>query len=104
MLNGLTSQLTNSVTSSPVGCRPTRAIEAKSIFIIIGTIISQISTAIGALIWLPAPNSRPRRLEMRPGAFRPRATPATMHRATQRVKYRSNTLIRFDIAAGGTAC
>ena len=30
-------------------------------------IISQISTAIGTLIWLPAPNSRPRSLSISAG-------------------------------------
>jgi hypothetical protein len=39
--------------ASPVGRVPTWRIEAKSTFIIIGTIISQMSTAIGRLIWLP---------------------------------------------------
>ena len=86
MLKGLTSQLTNRVTRSPVGLRPTRAIEVKSILSIIGTIISQMSTAMGALIWLPEPNSSPRSLEMSAGASRPRATPATMQRATQRLR------------------
>ena len=51
--NGLTTQLTNSVTSSPAGRRPTFFTDEKSTFIIIGVIISQIRTAIGALIWLP---------------------------------------------------
>jgi hypothetical protein len=55
--NGFTSQFTKSVTSSPRGFLPTFRIDAKSTFIIIGTIMSQINTAIGMLIWLPAPNS-----------------------------------------------
>ena len=44
---GFTSQLTASVTARPAGLRPTLRMEAKSTFIIIGVIISQISTAIG---------------------------------------------------------
>ena len=59
--NGLTTQLTSSVTRSPAGRRPTLRTEEKSTFIIIGVIMSQISTAIGTLIWLPFPNSRPRK-------------------------------------------
>ena len=48
--NGFTSQLMNSVTSSPAGRLPTSFTDEKSTFIIIGVIISQIRTAIGALI------------------------------------------------------
>ena len=59
MENGLTSQFTNSVTSSPRGLRATLRIAPKSTFIIMGTIISQISTAMGTLTWLPRPNSMP---------------------------------------------
>ena len=55
------------MTNRPVGFRPIRTIEPKSIRSIIGTIISQMSTAIGALIWLPEPNSRPRIVATRPG-------------------------------------
>jgi len=51
--NGFTSQFTNSVTSRPRGLWPTFRMAAKSTFIIMGTIISQMSTAIGMLIWLP---------------------------------------------------
>ena len=54
--NGLTNQLMKSVTSNPVGRLPTLRTEEKSTFIIIGVIMSQIRTAIGALIWLPLPN------------------------------------------------
>ena len=86
MPNGLTSQLTNSVTSKPRGRLPTFTSAAKSIRIIIGTIISQMSSAIGALIWLPEPNSRPRSRAVNPGTSRPRATPATMHRPTHTLR------------------
>ena len=48
--NGFTTQLMNSVTSRPVGRRPTFLTEEKSTFIIIGVIMSQMRTAIGALI------------------------------------------------------
>lgn len=41
--NGLTTQLTNRVMTSPVGGTPTYRIEAKSTFIIIGTIIGQMA-------------------------------------------------------------
>ena len=70
--NGLTTQLTNSVTSSPAGRRPTFLTDEKSTFIIIGVIISQISTAIGALIWLPLPNSMPRRPATAAGSSLPK--------------------------------
>ncbi len=82
MENGLTTQLMNSVTSRPAGRRPTFFTEEKSTFIIIGVIMSQISTAIGALIWLPLPNSMPRRPAMAAGISLPRTTPATMQSAT----------------------
>ena len=49
MEKGFTSQLTSNVTSNPRGRAPTFRIAAKSTFIIIGMIISQISTAIGRL-------------------------------------------------------
>ena len=52
MLRGFTTQLMNRVTNSPLGRLPMRVTEVKSIFIIMGTIMSQMSTAIGALIWL----------------------------------------------------
>jgi hypothetical protein len=54
--------------------------------IIMGTIMSQMSTAMGALIWLPETNSSPRSWPTKPVALWPRATPATMHRATQRLR------------------
>ena len=47
-----TTQLTSSVTRSPAGLRPTLSTEEKSTFIIIGVIMSQISTAIGTLVRL----------------------------------------------------
>lgn len=47
---GLTTQLTKSVTTRPVGRRPTFFTAEKSTFIIIGVIISQMSTAMGMLI------------------------------------------------------
>ncbi len=80
--NGFTTQLMNSVTSSPVGRRPTFFTDEKSTFIIIGVIISQMSTAIGALIWLPAPNSTPRTPAMAPGRSLPKPTPAAIQSAT----------------------
>ena len=55
--NGLTPQLMNKVTPMPRQCSLTWASAAKSIFISIGMIISQISTATGRLTW--ATSSRP---------------------------------------------
>ena len=46
---GFTTQLMNSVTSSPAGRRPTFFTEEKSTFIIIGVIMSQMRTAIGSV-------------------------------------------------------
>jgi hypothetical protein len=66
--NGFTSQFTKSVTNRPRGRRPRREWRAKSTFIIIGVIISQMRTAIGTLIWLPSPNSMPRSAAMNPEA------------------------------------
>ena len=82
MEKGFTSQLTNSVTSSPVGRRPTFFTDEKSTFIIIGVIISQMRTAMGALIWLPWPNSIARSAAMAAGRSFPKPTPATMQSAT----------------------
>ena len=48
--NGFTSQLTTKVTARPFGRLPTLRTEAKSTFIIIGMIISQINTAMGKLM------------------------------------------------------
>src|SRR3990170_3928019 len=97
MENGFTSQLTKSVTRSPRGLRPTFRIAAKSTFIIIGVIISQMSTAMGTLIWLPWPNSRRRIASMNPGNALPRSTPTTMQRPTQRLKNRSKGFSRFSL-------
>ena len=47
--NGFTPQLMNKVTPTPRQCSLTWARAAKSIFINIGMIISQISTATGRL-------------------------------------------------------
>ena len=84
--NGFTSQFTNSVTSSPRGRLPTLRMEVKSTFIIIGMIISQISTAIGTLIWLPEPNSMRRKASTTPGSSLPSRTPTTMQRPTHRLR------------------
>ena len=81
--NGFTSQLTNSVTSSPRGRCPTPRMAPKSTFIIIGTIMSQMRTAIGTLTWLPSPNSMPRSAAVAPGRPLPSTTPPTMASATQ---------------------
>ena len=49
MLKGFTSQLTNRVTRSPLGLRAMPPREPKSIFNIMGKIISQMRTAMGTL-------------------------------------------------------
>src|SRR5271157_5433773 len=87
MENGFTSQFTISVTSSPAGFFPTLRMAVKSTFIIMGVIMSQIRTAMGALIWLPWPNSRPRSAWTTAGTSFPKATPATMQRTTHRDRY-----------------
>jgi hypothetical protein len=46
--NRLTIQLTKRVMSTPLGLRPAFRIAVKSTFIIIGTIMSQMSTAMGS--------------------------------------------------------
>jgi hypothetical protein len=88
MENGFTSQFTNSVTTSPAGFRPTLRMAVKSTFIIMGVIMSQIRTAMGALIWLPWPNSRPRRA-CHGGHKLPEGNPRHHAQATHRVRYRS---------------
>ena len=93
--NGLTTQFTNKVTSKPRGLCPTRRIDAKSTFIIMGTIMSQISTAMGKFTWLPCPNSMRRNDETRSGIHLPAAIPATMHRPTHTVRYLSKKASRF---------
>jgi hypothetical protein len=83
MEKGFTTQLMKSVTSKPAGRLPTFRTEEKSTFIIMGVIMSQISTAMGTLIWLPFPNSIPRRPAIAAGSNLPRTTPAPMQSATQ---------------------
>ena len=99
MENGFTSQFTNSVTISPRGLLPTLRMEAKSTFIIIGMIISQIRTAIGTLIWLPFAELQAPHVVDRAGCQLPAATPATMQSPTHRLRYRSNTFSRLGAAA-----
>ena len=84
--NGFTSQLMTSVMTRPRGRRPTFRMAPKSTFIIIGVIISQISTAIGTLIWLPLPNSIPRKAPVNAGTALPSSTPATMHSPTHTLR------------------
>ena len=66
-----------------------------------GVIISQMRIAIGALMWLPFPNSIPLSAAASCGAAEPIRTPPTMHSATQRVRYRSNVLSRFFMSVVG---
>jgi hypothetical protein len=86
MEKGFTTQLTKSVTSNPRGFCPTSRMAPKSTFIIMGTIMSQISTAIGILTWLSRPNSIPRSTRTRAGVSLPSANPASMHKPTQTVR------------------
>jgi hypothetical protein len=80
---GLTAQLMNRVTPTPLQCCRTDPKAPKSIFSNIGTIISQISTATTRLTWATsaeamAPN--------RPGSIWPNAMPVTMQSATHRLR------------------
>ncbi len=73
---------------------------AKSTFIIMGQIISQMSTAMGIETF--AYSNRPRNAGM-PGKNLPISTPATMHRTTQRERNLSkkpifNALSCFTLA------
>jgi len=81
--NGFTSQLMPTVTAIPRQCRATVPMAPKSTRSNIGTIISQISTATGrlTLATLRLPN-----IWKGAGATAPRAIPATMQSATQRVR------------------
>lgn len=72
----------NSVTSSPAGRFPTFFNDEKSTFIIIGVIMSHMRTAIGALIWLPVPNSIPRMHATASGRIVPNPMPAAVQSAT----------------------
>ena len=60
--------------------------EAKSTFIIMGIIISQMSTAMGTLTWLPRPNYMERSRLTEAGIHLPTARPASMHSPTQSVR------------------
>ena len=95
MEKGLTSQLTNRVIKRPLGFLPTWTMELKSIFSIIGKIISQMRTTMGTLTWLPSANSMAESAAVIPGKRMPSTTPATMQTATQMVRYRSKTFILF---------
>ena len=81
--NGFTAQFTNKVTPMPRQWRRTSASAPKSIFISIGMIISQISTATGRLTC--AISARPMAWNT-PGMKCPRAMPTTMQAATQSVR------------------
>lgn len=72
-----------SVTAMPRQCRVTCPMAAKSTRSSMGTIIAQIRTATGMLTW--ATSMRPS-ARNGPGSTAPSATPATMQRATQRVR------------------
>ncbi|MNC42677.1 hypothetical protein D3C75_914990 [compost metagenome] len=83
MENGLTAQLTNRVTPMPAFCSRTSCRAAKSIFISMGMIITQISTPTGMLTWATSSAPTPWATA---GAYSPSRVPATMHRNTQRVR------------------
>src|SRR5450830_142402 len=88
--NGFTNQFTNSVTPMPLTCLRTSPSALKSTLTSIGIIMIQMSNPTGRLTWA---------ISMRPMAWNtlgnncPRAIPATMHKNTHTVRYRSNTLM-----------
>ena len=81
--NGLTAQLTNSVTPMPRQCCLTCDSAAKSTFSSIGMIITQMSRPTGRLTC--ATSMRPMDWKG-PGNHWPSAMPTTMHRNTQTVR------------------
>ncbi|OIQ64486.1 hypothetical protein GALL_539640 [mine drainage metagenome] len=90
MENGLTSQLTNSVTPMPRTCWRTSCSAEKSTLTSIGMIITQISKPTGKFTC--ATSMRPIAWNT-PGSHCPKAIPATMHRKTQTDRKRSNPLM-----------
>lgn len=86
MEKGFTSQLTSNVTINPFGLLPTLRIDAKSTFIIIGMIMSQIRMAMGIFTWLPSPHSKDRSEAATPGKNFPIAIPTTMQSPTHNVR------------------
>ena len=83
MLKGLISQLTVSVIVKPLGILMAFTMLPKSIFSIIGKIIIHIKMAMG--METLAYSSLPRNSGTR-GKNLPRAMPATMHKATHKVR------------------
>ena len=81
MENGLTAQLMNRVTPMPRQCSRTRCRAPKSIFISIGVIISQISTATARLT---RAISAPPIARNTPGTAWPRPMPTAMQSATHK--------------------
>ena len=90
MENGLTSQLMNSVTPMPFLCCSTSAMAPKSIFMSMGMIMSQISTATGRLT---SATLTPPIAWKTPGASLPSRMPATMQASTHQLRLRSKPLI-----------
>ena len=89
--------------TSPRGRWPTRRIEPKSTFIIMGIIISQTRMAIGPLIWLPEPNSMRRSEAIAPGSNLPRTMPSAKQSPTHSVRKRSKTFNCFVCGGGMVA-
>ena len=83
MENGLIAQLTSRVTAMPAFCWRTSCSAAKSIFISMGMIITQISRPTGRLTC--ATSSAPMAWAAS-GTTRPSTVPATMHRNTHSVR------------------
>jgi hypothetical protein len=83
MLKGLTSQLTNSVTPMPRKCWRNSRKAAKSTFMSMGTIITQISRPTGRLT---CATSRRASASNAPGCHCPSAMPTAMHTSTQSVR------------------
>ncbi len=86
MVNGLTAQLMNSVMPMPAFWSLISWMVEKSIFISIGTIITQMSRPTG--MFTCAYSSRPSAWKAA-GNHWPRTMPATMQSTTQRLSQRS---------------
>ena len=87
MVNGLISQFTTVVMARPFGSFLTFTMALKSICAIIGKIIAQIRMAIGIDTWA---YSKRDSVSGTTGASWPRATPATIAKATQTDRYLPN--------------
>ena len=81
--NGFTAQLMNRVTPMPRQCRRTWPSAPKSTLTSMGITMTQISSPTGRFTW--ATSSRPMAWKT-PGSHCPSRMPATIHKATQRLR------------------